>query len=66
MYTVFALFALAGFLVSANWLLGLVLLAYCLAAFSMVNIEETTLTEKFGDAYREYMQSTGRFLPRFR
>lgn len=66
MYTAFALFSLAGFLISANGLVGLVLVAYCLAAFSMINVEEATLIEKFGDPYREYMQSTGRFLPRFR
>jgi protein-S-isoprenylcysteine O-methyltransferase Ste14 len=28
--------------------------------------EEAQLIEKFGNAYREYMQRTGRFLPRLK
>jgi protein-S-isoprenylcysteine O-methyltransferase Ste14 len=28
--------------------------------------EERLMQEKFGDAYRAYMQSTGRFLPKYR
>jgi len=39
-----------------------------LVAFVLISIrtikEETKLIEKFGNAYREYMQHTGRFLPR--
>jgi protein-S-isoprenylcysteine O-methyltransferase Ste14 len=29
-----------------------------------VRNEEAAMVEKFGDAYRGYMQKTGRFLPR--
>lgn len=40
------------------------------AAFTMLVLrtrnEESKLVEKFGDAYRAYMQQTGRFLPRLR
>jgi protein-S-isoprenylcysteine O-methyltransferase Ste14 len=28
--------------------------------------EEANLTEKFGDAYRDYMKTTGAFLPKIK
>lgn len=43
------------------------LLAFCIsvaAAILQSRAEERYLTETFGDAYKEYMASTGRFLPR--
>ncbi len=64
MYTAFALFGLAGFLISANGLVGLALLGYWLAALALVGKEEETLIETFGESYRLYMQRAGRFLPR--
>ena len=66
MYTTFALFAWAAFLLSANWFVGSVLLGYCRLAFAMAGQEEALLIEKFGQPYRQYMQHTGRCLPRLR
>lgn len=63
MYTTFALFGLGGFLISANWVVGLVLLCYFLTALAMVGKEEAALIEAFGEPYLRYMQRTGRFLP---
>jgi len=51
-------------MLSANWLIA----ALSVALFVILNIrlpqEEAGLIEKFGDEYREYMQRTGRFLPK--
>lgn len=66
MYTSFALIALAGFLISANWFIALAGFGYFAGALSAVKKEEATLIVKFGNLYREYMRRTGRFLPRFR
>ena len=65
MYTVFFLFVLSWFLVSANWFLGLLWLAVVTAVVAMrVAHEEAVMLDQFGEQYRHYMQSTGRFLPR--
>ncbi len=53
------------FPISANWLVGAVLLGYFLAALELVGREEATLIETFGESYRRYMQRTGRLLPRW-
>ena len=63
-YLAFATVVVAGGLVAANWFLfvaGLVPLAFIVAR---TRIEEEKLIERFGDAYRDYMTTTGRFLPR--
>jgi protein-S-isoprenylcysteine O-methyltransferase Ste14 len=58
-------FGLSLALISANWLfaaffaLGLVLLFY------RIPREEQMLIDQFGDDYRDYMQHTGRILPKF-
>jgi protein-S-isoprenylcysteine O-methyltransferase Ste14 len=65
MYTEFAVIALAYWLISTNWLIALIGLIYWMIVVTRVDREEAALTEKFGDAYREYMQRTGRYLPRF-
>lgn len=53
-------------MLSANWFIALL----SVAVFVILNIrlpqEEAGLIAKFGDEYREYMQRTGRFLPKFR
>lgn len=64
MYTSFAGIALAYALISANWFIALVGLAYWLLIYTMVGAEEASLIEKFGDSYRGCMRHTGRFLPR--
>lgn len=64
MYTAFALIALAYWLISTNWFIALIGLAYWIIVVAKVDMEEAALIEKFGDAYRDYMKHTGRFLPR--
>ncbi len=52
-------------LVSANWLIALMTFFFFLVLLKRTDKEEAKLIERFGDAYREYMQRTGRFFPKF-
>ena len=63
-YTTYFAATLSFFLLTANWFIGLALLAMSILLASRVKGEEALLQERFGDAYRAYMQRTGRFLPR--
>jgi len=64
MYTSFYLLIGAFFLLSANWLIGLGwLVGQTAVMLSRIGPEEVVMEQKFGPAYREYMQRTGRFLP---
>lgn len=59
------LLAYLGFsLLAKNWFLAIL----TVLAFSLLNLrlpkEEAKLIERFGDEYRNYMQRTGKFLPR--
>ncbi len=63
-YTSYFGLALSLFLLTTNWFVGLALLALSILLASRVEGEEALLLERFGDAYRAYMQRTGRFLPR--
>ena len=63
-YVSFALAVLANSLATANWFL---FVTSGVAIFLLVvrtRKEEDKLIERFGDAYRKYMEKTGRFLPR--
>jgi protein-S-isoprenylcysteine O-methyltransferase Ste14 len=63
-YDFVALLTMASALVTANWF---VLAAGVLLFVLMVvrtRTEEAKLLERFGDAYRTYMERTGRFVPR--
>lgn len=52
-------------LVAANWfILAMALLAILVLALVVIPREETQLSLKFGQAYREYQQRTGRLVPR--
>lgn len=66
LYTMGMVSYLSFALLSANWLIAVL----SLVVFVVVNIrlpqEEAGLIEKFGDEYRNYMQQTGRFLPKLR
>lgn len=65
-YTVAALATLASSLAAANWFF---FVAGCLMFLLLVirtRKEEENLIVRFGDDYRNYMQRTGRFLPRKR
>ena len=65
MYTALFLSLLAILLLTRNWLVGGVpLVGLCVIVLLRVPHEESAMIEKFGDAYREYMKRTGRFLPR--
>ncbi|GIK37182.1 MAG: isoprenylcysteine carboxyl methyltransferase [Chloroflexota bacterium] len=66
MYTTIFVWALAYFLISANWLIGAAWLGLGLVAMAVAGGEEEAMIEKFGEAYRAYAQLTGRFLPRLR
>jgi protein-S-isoprenylcysteine O-methyltransferase Ste14 len=65
-YDALALFVVAFALIAANWFLLLtgVLVFILLAVRSRT--EEALLLARFGEPYRAYQQSTGRFLPRWR
>jgi protein-S-isoprenylcysteine O-methyltransferase Ste14 len=63
-YTSAALLALGVSLIAANWFLlvaGAVVLTLLVVR---TRREEELLVTRFGDSYRDYMQRTGRFLPR--
>ncbi len=65
-YDCAALLVLAISLIAANWfmfVIGAVVLALLVAR---TRTEEAKLLARFGDAYRTYMQDTGRFVPRKR
>jgi len=64
LYTSAALAIVGNSLVAANWFIFVV---GCLALLLLVirtRKEEQNLIAKFGDDYRNYMQRTGRFVPR--
>jgi protein-S-isoprenylcysteine O-methyltransferase Ste14 len=66
MYTALFLMGFGWFLLTANLAVGIPLMAgIALVVLSRIENEETMLTEIFGDAYREYMKGTGRFIPVF-
>ena len=65
MYTVLYLYSISILLLTKNWLVGaLFLLSLTIIVVMRINHEEASMIEKFGDEYREYMEYTGRFLPR--
>ena len=64
LYTV-GMMAYLGFaLLAENWLIALMAVVSFVVLAIRVPREEAKLVEKFGDAYRKYAKTTGRFLPR--
>jgi protein-S-isoprenylcysteine O-methyltransferase Ste14 len=64
-YVAFPLVMVALFLLSANWLLGLVgFFLTVTISLGRAPIEERQLLETFGDRYQEYASRTGRFFPK--
>jgi protein-S-isoprenylcysteine O-methyltransferase Ste14 len=64
-YTVFMGFGVAYLLLCSNWLVGLCWLGGAvIIAACRVKTEEAVLIAKFGDQYRAYIKTTGRFFPR--
>jgi protein-S-isoprenylcysteine O-methyltransferase Ste14 len=65
MYAAHWLWGLAQPLLLWNWIAGLSMLVTMLPLYLVrVPREERMLLEQFGDAYRDYMQRTGRIIPR--
>jgi protein-S-isoprenylcysteine O-methyltransferase Ste14 len=64
MYTSFFAILAANFLVTANWLIGVLAAVYSLLIVERAAQEERMMLESFGDEYRRYMQCAGRFFPR--
>lgn len=65
MYTALFLSMSAILLLTRNWIVGGVpLVGLFVIVLLRIQREERAMIEKFGDAYREYMKRTGRFLPR--
>lgn len=57
--------AYLGFaLVSENWFIAVMSLLVFIVLVIRTPKEEARLIEKFGDEYRQYMQRTGRFMPK--
>lgn len=61
------LVAFVGFsLLAANWFIFAILLVAFGVLMQRTPIEERRLIERFGDDYLDYMQRTGRYLPRLK
>jgi protein-S-isoprenylcysteine O-methyltransferase Ste14 len=64
-YTAFILILSSPLLISANWLIGLTWMGMTITEVaSRIGFEESLMLEYFGDQYQEYMNQTGRLLPR--
>ncbi|PMB23836.1 protein-S-isoprenylcysteine O-methyltransferase [Fischerella thermalis] len=65
MYTAFWLWAIAQVLLLPNWIAGFSgIVCWSLLYFLRINDEEKMMLEQFGTEYSEYMQQTGRLLPK--
>jgi protein-S-isoprenylcysteine O-methyltransferase Ste14 len=64
MYTTLFGFFVGLALISASWLIVILVVAAILVLYARIGKEETMMSEQFGDEYRAYMQRTGRLLPR--
>jgi protein-S-isoprenylcysteine O-methyltransferase Ste14 len=66
-YSAFFTIGLGFLLLSANWLIGVIYLGTLEAMYvARVSREEEMLVGRFGEAYKLYMQRTGRILPRLK
>ncbi len=64
MYSSFALFALAQFLLLQNWIAGPIgLVGFGILFLMRVPHEERVMMETFGEEYRDYMRRTARIIP---
>lgn len=65
-YAAHILWGIAGVLLLHNWIVGWSgLILFILIYLVRVPNEEKLMRDKFGDAYREYMHTTGRVFPKF-
>ncbi len=65
MYTTFFIISVSFVLITANGFIAIMCLLFGIFLPSIIQTEEQTLLEKFGEEYGEYMQRTGAFLPRW-
>jgi protein-S-isoprenylcysteine O-methyltransferase Ste14 len=65
LYTVGSIIFISFGMMADNWFIAVLgMLAFLVMAMRTPK-EEANLIEKFGDEYREYMKTTGAFLPKF-
>jgi protein-S-isoprenylcysteine O-methyltransferase Ste14 len=66
MYSAFFVIGVGLLLLSANGFIGITYLGILLLmVLARVSLEEKMMVERFGDAYRQYIEKTGRLFPRF-
>ncbi len=65
-YVATALAMAANSLVTANWFLAVTGAVVVALLAIRTRTEEQKLLERFGDEYRQYMERTGRFIPRLK
>lgn len=66
MYSTYLLMAFGMGLLSADWLIGFLGLTMIVALMCLrTPHEEEMMLQAFGESYRRYVRSTGRFFPRF-
>lgn len=64
MYTSYLLLFVAAFLLTENWLIGLMGMSVIASLMTLrIGKEEALLLEHFGEEYEKYRQTTGMFLP---
>ncbi len=64
-YVCAGLLIFASSLIAANWFIFAGIAAFLFLIAIRTRTEEQKLLERFGDSYRQYMDRTGRFWPRF-
>jgi protein-S-isoprenylcysteine O-methyltransferase Ste14 len=65
MYTTFFIVGFGFLFLSANWLIGVIYIGTLLLMYAVrISAEEKMMLDRFGEAYRQYMKTTGRLLPR--
>ena len=66
LYTGFLVEAVGVSLMTASWFIGLSAAALWGLLVYRTDMEERKLVQRYGDEYRRYMKTTGRFFPRLR
>jgi protein-S-isoprenylcysteine O-methyltransferase Ste14 len=64
-YVVVFLWGLSLSLLTANWVLAILIVAVVTMLGIRATVEEAKLAERFGDEYRAYARQTGKFFPVF-
>ena len=62
MYVTMFVFLLGLGIVTASWVLLLLFIIFVVGCVVFVNVEEQSCLDKWGDAYRKYMQRTPRWI----